>query len=367
MVSALANQPDFTLVMDLSGVILEASINSQVSDVSTADWIGQQWEDTVDDVAKARRLIQTTRQNRICGYSQINQQLPANSGSVLVEFSAVRTDDKHDRIIAIGKNLSAVVNLQKKLLSTQKEMERDFWKLRELETRYKTVVNNTSDAVFILREPDYMVIDANDQAMRVANVSQGERLENQHLPENEYNKLQALIQEAREHGRSQLRVLRFSEAKQPWMVRASSYQANSGLQYILQLSQMATVGDQHNVRPINGISCEDILTNLPGGVAILNSQNIITHANPAFAKLVGVSTTEQLLGHPLTHWIASGTDAVSEFSKNLTHKDDVTDFSVQLKGQNNTMPVVVTARLMSNVTGQFVVAQFSPPFREEAS
>ena len=43
----------------------------------------------------------------------------------------------HAGLLAIGKSLQAVAELQSRLITAQQTMERDYWKLRDVETKYR--------------------------------------------------------------------------------------------------------------------------------------------------------------------------------------------------------------------------------------
>ena len=54
-------------------------------------------------------------------------------------------------MLAIGKNLQAVAELQSRLIAAQQTMERDHWKLREIETRYRLLFDASNEAVLLLK------------------------------------------------------------------------------------------------------------------------------------------------------------------------------------------------------------------------
>ena len=63
-----------------------------------------------------------------------------------IEYTAVRLGEDAG-LIAIGRSLQAVTELQSRLVEAQQTMERDYWKLREVETRYRLLFGFSSDAV----------------------------------------------------------------------------------------------------------------------------------------------------------------------------------------------------------------------------
>lgn len=69
-------------------------------------------------------------------------------------------------LIAIGRSLQAVTELQTRLVEAQQTMERDYWKLREVETRYRLLFGSSSDAVILLRVNGLAIQDINPAASR---------------------------------------------------------------------------------------------------------------------------------------------------------------------------------------------------------
>ena len=130
-------QPDVTLLLDLDGVIRDITLSDSVPDVSFKEWIGRPWSDTVADIGgeKVRRMVEDARANRVSAYRQINQKFP-DGREMLLEYTAVRLGGEGG-LIAIGRNLQAVADLQSRLIAAQQAMERDYWKLRQVETRYR--------------------------------------------------------------------------------------------------------------------------------------------------------------------------------------------------------------------------------------
>ena len=53
-------------------------------------------------------------------------------------------------LLAIGKNVQAVAELQSRLIAAQQAMERDYWKLREIETRYRVLFDASNEAVLLV-------------------------------------------------------------------------------------------------------------------------------------------------------------------------------------------------------------------------
>ena len=142
-------QPDVTLLLDPEGVIREATLASSVADEAADGWLGRRWIDTVTDSGSrsVQQLLDDARRSRVSGFRQVAQRFP--SGRELpMEYTTIRLGAGAE-FLAIGKNLQAVAELQSRLVSAQQAMERDYWKLREIETRYRVLFDAANDAVLV--------------------------------------------------------------------------------------------------------------------------------------------------------------------------------------------------------------------------
>ena len=337
--SSAALQPDLILTLDFSGVIQSASVSGELAESpelpasdSIHQLVGKPWRETCDptNASKVDRIVEGAVQHEVCGFSQINQRMP-NGETVLFEFTAVQTRWQQQRIVVVGKNLNTVVKLQNRLLSTQRTMEKEFWKLREMETRYSALVNATPDVVFVLRDPDLKVIDINEQASRAIGLAADDSVSQLNLSDADKTKLDNAVITARQTGRAPVIVVRCGPRNSSWRLRVSSYNGQSGLQFMLQFSMHDELARASNVEPISGLNPADILKNLPEGLVAVNRQNVITHVNPAFAALVNRQDSDSLLGMSFDRWLpAERINDIERLRSSLGAEDPVYNVPVSL-------------------------------------
>jgi len=105
-------QPDITLVLDLDGVIQEASLSSAVPVEDVQAWIGQPWRGTVVDPgsAKVERMVEDARTVGVSAFRQVNQRFPSGLGGCEHgEFArrrrAARSIRVHDDVFGRGLEL----------------------------------------------------------------------------------------------------------------------------------------------------------------------------------------------------------------------------------------------------------------------
>ena len=104
-------------------------------------------------------MVEDARASGISAFRQINQRFPSGL-EIPMEFTTVLLGGRAG-MLAIGKNLQAVAELQSRLIAAQQTMERDYWKLREIETRYRLVFDASDEAVVIVSPANLRIVEAN--------------------------------------------------------------------------------------------------------------------------------------------------------------------------------------------------------------
>jgi len=201
-------QPDVTITLDLDGVIRDVTVSNTLSRQDVSAWIGRPWTETVADTGdrKVRRMVEDAVSRQVSAFRQVTQRFPSGL-ELLMEYTTIRLGE-HGGLIAVGKSLQAVTELQSRLLSAQQEMEREFWKLRELETRYRLLFDNSSEAVVLLRAANLRILEANPAAVRALGLSPerqqgiaGRDFLNE-VANRERDLFQSMLRNVRDHGKA---------------------------------------------------------------------------------------------------------------------------------------------------------------------
>jgi len=295
MSSAPSTRPDLTLILDAEGLIEEAIAGASLVDEDLEAWIGQRWDTTVADVGptKVRRLLETARDQRVCGFSQINQRLPSGR-ELLMEFSAVRSDTEHCGIVAIGKNLGLVVEQQQKLLATQQNIEREYWKLRDIESRYRAMITSTSEAVVLVREDDLTIVEVNAQARQLLNLN-GDSVKHATL---EFGadtvRVVNMLREIRRAGEAPSTLVHLGPNREAWRVKATMVSGMQEQHFLLQFSRTDGGMSALTVPAMAGPSRE--------GFVIIDADGFVQMANEPFAELAGTPDASTLIGRHIGTW-----------------------------------------------------------------
>jgi transcriptional regulator PpsR len=337
-------QPDVTLRLDLDGVIREVSVADSLNEVGIETWIGRPWVDTVADAGgdKIRRLVADARERSVSGFRQINQRFPSGR-EVLIEYTAVRLGDPAG-FIAIGRSLQAVTEMQGRLVAAQHEMEREYWKLRELETRYRLLFDSSTEAVMLVQAANLRVVEANRAALRALGLAPyppGVIAGQDFLPallEEDREALQTMLERVRVQKRAPGMLIRLGSERAPWMVRASLTQSETGLMFLLQFTPGAAAlpgfGEPDRV------STEALIDRLPDGFVICDRWGVVVRGNRAFLDLIELAGEAAAVGEPLARWLGSADAQVSTLLAGVAAQGAVRGFRTQLRSEGGAVCTV---------------------------
>ncbi|MES2195171.1 MAG: transcriptional regulator PpsR [Pseudomonadota bacterium] len=333
-------QPDITLLLDMDGVIREATLSPAMSAESVDGWLGRPWVEIAGEMGgdKVKRMVDDARVSGISAFRQINQRFPSGL-EIPMEFTTVLLGGRAG-MLAIGKNLQAVAELQSRLIAAQQTMERDYWKLREIETRYRLVFDASNEAVMIVSTANLRIIEANRTAVEALNSSRrrNEDLAGRELlhevAANDREAVREMLARIRERGKALSILVHLGAEARPWMLRGSLITAEPGHVFLLQftaatdLSAPAERNDQSIV--------EDLVDHLPDAFVALDATGIIRHANQAFLDLVQVGSKGSAIGESLGRWLWQPGADLNALLANIQSHRTVRLFTTTIRGELGT-------------------------------
>ena len=333
-------QPDITLLLDMDGVIREATLSPAMSAESVDGWLGRPWVEIAGDMGgdKVKRMVDDARVSGISAFRQINQRFPSGL-EIPMEFTTVLLGGRAG-MLAIGKNLQAVAELQSRLIAAQQTMERDYWKLREIETRYRLVFDASNEAVMIVSTANLRIIEANRTAVEALNSSRrrNEDLAGRELlhevAANDREAVREMLARIRERGKALSILVHLGAEARPWMLRGSLITAEPGHVFLLQftaatdLSAPAERSEQSIV--------EDLVDHLPDAFVALDATGIIRHANQAFLDLVQVGSKGSAIGESLGRWLWQPGADLNALLANIQLHRTVRLFTTTVRGELGT-------------------------------
>jgi transcriptional regulator PpsR len=233
-------------------------------------------------------------------------------------------------MIAIGRNLKAVAELQSRLVAAQQAMEQDYWKLREVETRYRLLFDSSNEAVLLLSADMLRIIEANPAAIRALGLGRGRDL----LPEmtaEEREPFQAMLTRVRQNGRAPGTPLHLGPNRDAWIARASLMTADPGPLFMVQLAPAG--GPRQEERRPEQASLDEFVERLPDAFVVIDRDGIIRRGNRAFLDLVQVGAEGAVLGERLARWLSRPGADLSVLMANLQRNGAVRLFATGMVGE----------------------------------
>ena len=312
MSGASLGQPDVSLGLDDHGVIRNASLSRSMPDEVVDSWIGRSWPEVVGEggADSVRRMIADARSSGVSAFRHVVQRFP--SGRELpMEFTMFRAVGKPGGMIALGKSVQGVSELQSRLMAAQQATEREYWKLRDVETRYRLLFDASPEPVLMIGGEDLRILEANPAAVRALGLAPGWEFPG-NLSWTEREAFTAMLRRVREQGRVPGIVLHLGSDRAPWAVRASLMADEPGPRYLLHVAPAGPRPVQAAAAPSAGSPAPiaALMEGMPDGFVVLDAGGGVLHANEAFLGLVGAGTAGAVREKPLSRWMSEpGADA----------------------------------------------------------
>ena len=169
MASVLLSAADICLVTDRAGTVLAASAKDDSTLwPETADWAGRALEDLLDSGSAqklARRLmdIEADPDSTDARWAEL-VHVTRNRDAVPVRY-AMHPVRAH--ILMLGQDQRPTIEIQQMLLNAQIALERDHEAQREIDTRYRLLMDFSTDAIVLVSIGSGGIVDINHNAATV--------------------------------------------------------------------------------------------------------------------------------------------------------------------------------------------------------
>ena len=297
---------DIALVLDKRGVIEDAStsVEGLPGDVP-ASWIGRPWAEVVTQESRPKvdSLLHDVSASNGHRWRHVNHMLaPGSDFPVMYRTVPV---GRQGRVLALGRDMRALADLQQRLVDAQHVVERDYLRLRNVEKRYRLLFERATDAVLIVEATSHRVLEANavatDLLAQPARRLVGHELA-AGLPERTQRELYGLLSRVRASGRSEDLRLRVTTPKRmDLVVSASLFTQDEQSLFLVRLHPVhdgarATAG-------LREVALSQVMQRLPDGFLVTDPEGRVLMANAAFVDLVQLSAEEQLIGESIERWL----------------------------------------------------------------
>jgi transcriptional regulator PpsR len=346
--SLITASADVVLIMDEGGVIRDAAFGSEeLLSHGYQSWLGKTWAQTVtvESRPKAEAMLKDLGNGKGAKWRHLNHsaldgsELPLSYSIVAVPQPKERKGGAH--ALAFGRDLRPQVALQQKLLSAQASMERDYWRLRHVETRYRLLFQLTSEALLIL--------DGSTEALEEGNPSAhslfGDQIAragwslSESLDQASYTALRQTFASLRSTGRASPTKVRLASNGVEMALSVSLFRQEETSHFLLRFTPLSGPGQQADKVNAHQMLAE-IMESAPDALVVTDLSGSILTANQAFLQLAQVSNADLVVGESLERWLGRAGVDLSVLISNLRQRDVVRLFATRIKGEYGSMTEV---------------------------
>lgn len=293
-------------------------------------WRGKKWRETV--TVESQPKIEDLLSEEHIGsgrWRQVNH--PSTNGmDIPINYTTVMTGEDNF-VLALGRELRSVAILQQRLVKTHQELEREFARLRNAETRYRHLFNAVSEPVLILDAADWSIPEANPQAcellntapQNVANRSIYEFIDNASV-----KSFEKLLDNALSKGQASAAEIKITNGD-VLTLSASAFQQDNSAYVILRINSDTV--DEPGKAEVASPRLLNIIERLPDGLVVTTSNLRIISVNPAFLNMIQLVDDRQTMGDQLSNWLGRSSTELNMLVSNLKNYGVVRNFATIIR------------------------------------
>ena len=330
----IAAAADIAIVIDASRRIIDVSTSiDALKRYGIEKWVGQLWADTVtiESRPKLERLLKDATADAPAVWREINHPLPGG-GNALVGYRAIATGQKKHTIL-IGRDLGAVSLIQQRLVTTQQSMEREYTRFRQAETRYRILVDLSSEAILFVDALTLKIVEANPAASHMLGKS-GKKTTGWTFSDafdaQGGKAIASLVGAVRASGNAAEAYARLADGHKQVLVSASLFRQERSAQFLIRIrptEHFATAA--LTTEP----SLPEAVERLPDGFVVADQHLLVLSANAAFLDMIQAVNDQQIRQQPLENWIGRpGIDLIA-LSEILHEHGSVRNFPTITRGE----------------------------------
>lgn len=330
---------DFSLVMNAQGIIEDIRLpNDQIPFQNTQEWVGKHWAEIVtsESRVKVNELIAEASGQTLGRWRHVNFPA-AQSADVPMLCSAIAVGKK-GQIVAYGRDLRSMASLQQRLVEAHQAMERDYLRMRHMETRYRLLFELASEAVLIVDTTSQKILEANPAAGRILGLAV-KKLINKPLadciPQPHRNAMQDMLMGVRSFGEADSRTVSGLAEDGDVTVSASLFRQESGALFLIRLTPAVFQDISQGVSPKKSIAI-DVLEYSPDGFVVTDLEGKVMSCNHAFVEMSQLTKAEQIIGRNLSDWLGRADVDLNVLIANIQQRGAVRLFATVLHGNNGT-------------------------------
>ena len=331
---ATANS-DIALVLTRDGKILDVAYRDksfQAWDID--DWVGKLFADTVtvESRDKVTELLQDSSKSSPTRSRQVNH--PARAGRDLPVGYRLVSFGGWPNKVALGTDLRAMAEMQQRLVRAQIDMEKDYRKLRDIESRYRILFHLAVEPLVVIQAQTLKILDANEGAARLLDKPVKKLIGMAAatiFAKADQNAASDTLLALGARARADIFHARPATLDTPMEVRVTPFREFGRTNLLVCfVSEDAPHGASATAADAKMVQ---MVESLPEGIVITNGDGKIVDANPAFLDLIRVVSLDRVQDKGLDNWLGGSSVDLQVLMANLREHGTVRRFSSLIRDE----------------------------------
>ncbi len=327
--SLIAQSNDISLVIDENGIVRDVAVGNPDPSLQIAhEWIGKPWIETVasDSTKKIEALLEPRNDAAGSRWRQVNH--PVEDGLDLpVMYKTIRVNN-NGMLVAVGRDLRQVSQLQQQLLDVQHSLERDYARLHQAEIRYRMLFSMATEAMLFVDADSRKIVEANPAAGKLLDTPTNKLL-NRGFPRgfsaNSNDSIEELLLRVRAAGGAEAIVVRSATGSDTYRLSASLIRREDGPYFLIRLSSPEHAEEENLHQQVL-----DVVNRSPDAFVVTDPEGRVLAANKSFLDYCSLATELQVINQPIDQWLGRPGVDLNLLLRNLRDRTVVEHFLTTL-------------------------------------
>ncbi|HTO61998.1 MAG TPA: transcriptional regulator PpsR [Bradyrhizobium sp.] len=335
----IAAASDIALAIDGEGTIHDTAFQRADLPLELKDsdqWVGRPWQVAVveESQAKIEQLLEEAAARKVSRWRELRH--PATRGPDIPILYSVVAITEGKRFVAIGRDVRAAAALQQKLVEAQIAIERDYSRMRNVESRYRILFQMYSEPVLIVDAATHRVVEANPAAAVLLGESPTQligKLFPDALLIDDPSVVQSISFAMRTQGRIENVKLRLDNGNQ-FSLDGVFFRQDASSFFLLRFASVAAQPAAATVQPDLTSRTLQFVEEAPDGFVLTDQDGRLLRANAAFLQLAQIENEKRIQGESIDRWIGKSSVDFDILLSNLRQHRSLKLFASVVRGEH---------------------------------
>lgn len=250
-------------------------------------------------------------------------------GQFPVRYSISRTNDK-GAILMVGRDLRPLAELQQQLVKSQLTLERDYEQQRELETRYRVLMELHPSPLMIVSMSTGKIVDVNSAAVEMIGASRADLVDAPVAQEFEGRRRGEFLESlARLSGVEADAAIDLTVRRNKRRVTASANMFRAAGDRLLLCRMTLADSGREQVSDVTDMAHRLFLKGIDA-VVFLDGDGVVKAANDAFLNMTDTGSVAMVLGRSFADFLARGSIDLRVLVDNVKRVGHLRHFATRL-------------------------------------